>query len=301
MDNLVQLTVSGLSLGILYALVAIGFAVLLQATGHFNMLPGALVLLGAYLTYQFHMLMGLGFVLAVVLAVIICSALGMAGERFLFSRLGGKGHKSIEHLAVLLVSLGLISVVQAVVISTWGSGTHLIGDPWGLSTWRIGDVAIAWRDVAALALSLVLLAAFYAIIQYTRVGVGMRAMASDPEAARAQGINPHVISVTAWAMCGAASVLAGVILATEIGGGVVPTLDQVAFTALPALILGGVGSLPGCIYGGLVLGLVQTYASGYGSSDFGQGFASALPWVVLIVLLVIRPGGFAKTFDTRKA
>jgi branched-chain amino acid transport system permease protein len=102
-------------------------------------------------------------------------------------------------------------------------------------------------------------------------------------------------------MTASAAVLAGMVLATEIGGGLVPTLDAVAFTALPALILGGLGSLPGCIYGGLVLGLVQTYASGYAPDSLGQGFASALPWIILIVILVVKPGGFAKTFETRKA
>jgi branched-chain amino acid transport system permease protein len=300
-NNFIQLTASGISLGILYALVAIGFAVLLKATGHFNMLPGALVLLGAYLTYQFHVLTGLDFIVSVALAALVCTVLGMLGERFLFSKLSGKGHKSIEHLSVLLVSLGLISIAQAAVVSIWGPLNNLINDPWGLDMVRIGGVAIAVRDIWAVGLSLALLGVFYFVIQHTKVGVGMRAAANDPEAARAQGINPHVISATAWAMCGAASVLAGMMLATEIGGGLVPNLDQIAFTALPALILGGLSSLPGCVYGGLALGMVQTYASGYVPENFGQGFASALPWVVLILLLVVKPGGFAKTLETRRA
>lgn len=301
MSTFIQLTASGVSLGMLYALVAIGFAVLLKATGHFNMLPGALVLLGAYLTYQFHVLNGLGFAISVVLAIILCTGTGVLAERFLFSKLAGKGHRSIEHLAVLLMSLGMISVVQALVISTWGALTHLINDPWGLDVIGFGAVAIAVRDIWAVGLSLALLAVFYYIIQHTKVGVGMRAAANDPEAAQAQGINPHIISATAWAMSGAASVLAGVMLATEIGGGLVPNLDQIAFTALPALILGGLSSLPGCVWGGLALGLLQTYASGYAPASFGQGFSSALPWVVLIIFLMVKPGGFARTLETRKA
>lgn len=301
MNSFIQLTVSGISLGIIYALVAIGFAVLLKATGHFNMLPGAIVVLGAYLTYQFHIVGSLPFFVAVFIAIVVSAALGLMAERFLFSRLSGKGHKSIEHMAVLLLSLGLISVVQALVISFWGSSTKLIGDPWGLSVVRFGDIAIAQRDIWALVLSLALLGIFYYIIQHTKSGVAMRAIASDTGAAKAQGINPHAVSAVAWVMTAAASVLAGVVLATEIGGGLIPTLDAVAFTALPALILGGLGSLPGCIYGGLVLGLVQTYASGYAPDSLGQGFASALPWMILILILVVKPGGFAKTFETRKA
>ncbi|MDQ0821419.1 branched-chain amino acid transport system permease protein [Arthrobacter sp. V4I6] len=301
MNSFIQLTASGVSLGILYALVAIGFAVLLKATGHFNMLPGALVLLGAYLTYQFHVLWKLDFVLAVALAAVGCAALGVLGERFLFSRLSGKGHKSIEHMSVLLVSLGLISIAQAAVVSIWGPLNYLIEDPWGLDVVRLGGIAIAVRDIWCVLLSLMLLGVFYYIIQHTRIGVGMRAAANDPEAARAQGINPHVISATAWAMCGAASALAGMMLSTEIGGGLVANLDQVAFTALPALILGGLSSLPGCVYGGLTLGLAQTYAAGYAPDTFGQGFATTLPWVGLILLLLVKPDGFAKKLETRKA
>src|SRR5690625_1386652 len=301
MDNFIQLTISGLSLGSLFALVAIGFAILLKATGHFNLLPGALVMLGAYLTYQFHVVWGWTFFFSVIGAVVLCSLLGLVLDRLLFNGLGGKGHSAIEHLAVLLVSMGMLSIVQALVVSIWTSNTLLINDPWGLSVVRWGSISIAQRDIWSLGLALILLTIFYFVIQKTNVGVGMRALAEDPEAARAQGINPRTVGVAAWMMCGSASVLAGVMLATEIGGGLVPTLDQIAFTALPARFIGGIGSLPGCIYGGLALGLVQTFAAGYAGSSFGQGFATAVPWAVLILLLVLRPSGLAKSLESRKA
>jgi len=301
MDNFIQLTISGLSLGSLFALVAIGFAILLKATGHFNLLPGALVMLGAYLTYQFHVLWAWPFFVSVFVSVIVCSVLGLFTDRLLFNRLGSKGHSAIEHLAVLLVSMGILSIVQALVVSVWTSNTFLINDPWGLSVIRWGSISVAQRDIWSLGLAMVLLTVFFFVIQKTNVGVGMRALAEDAEAARAQGINPRTVGIAAWLMCGAASVLAGVMLATEIGGGLVPTLDQIAFTALPALIIGGIGSLPGCIYGGLALGLVQTFAAGYAGSSFGQGFATAVPWAVLILLLVLRPSGLAKSLESRKA
>src|SRR5699024_5469840 len=149
-------------------------------------------------------------------------------------------------------------------------------DPWGLSVIRWGGISIAQRDIWSLGLAIVLLSIFYIVIQKTNVGVGMRALAEDTEAARAQGINPRSVSVAAWLMCGSASVLAGVMLATEIGGGLVPTLDQIAFTALPALIIGGIGSLPGCIYCSLALVLVKTFAYGYAGLCFCQGFVTAV-------------------------
>jgi branched-chain amino acid transport system permease protein len=96
-------------------------------------------------------------------------------------------------------------------------------------------------------------------------------------------------------------VLAGIMLGTEVGGGVTPTLDQVAFAALPALILGGADSLVGCVAGGIVLGLLQSYGAGYAPAGLGQGFSDALPWMVLIVILVIRPTGLFGSREIRRA
>jgi branched-chain amino acid transport system permease protein len=301
MSTFLQLTVSGIALGCLLALVALSFVIVLKATGVFNLLQGAFVLLGAYLVYNAQVTWGLPFVAAILVAVLICASAGIVLDRFAFSGMARRGTGEIGVLAILLAAIGLLTVSQALVVSIWGPLTLSIDDPWGLDTVRFGSVAVTTRDLAVILISLVLLGAFYLLIQRTRIGVAMRATASDSEAARAQGINPTVVSSVAWGCAAVAGVLAGAMFATEVGGGVVPTLDAVAFAALPALILGGAGSLVGCVAGGIVLGLLQTYAAGYAPDSFGTGFASTVPWILMILLLVVKPTGLLGTREIRRA
>lgn len=301
MDTFVQILVSGIALGFLYALVSLSFVVLLKATGHFNLLPGSFVLLGAYSLYQLHQNMGLDFWAALVLAIVIVAALGMVIHYVIFQRIDRRADQHAAGLAVLLVTIGLLSLSQATAVSSWGAEVLLLGDPWGLQTIRIGNVGIALRDLWVIGLSVTVLLVFWLIIQHTRIGVGMRALASDHQAAFVQGISPRTVAPYAWLMSAAAAVTAGVLMATEAGGGLRPTLDVVAFTALPALILGGIRSLPGCVAGGLLLGLLQQLAAGYAPPAFGQNFATVLPWIIMIIVLLVRPRGLFATREFRRA
>lgn len=301
MTTFVQILLSGVALGFLYALVSLSFVVLLKATGHFNLLPGSFVLLGAYSLFQLHQNMGVNFWLALALAIIIIAALGLVIHYLIFQRIDRAAEGHAAGLAILLVTIGLLSLSQATAVSSWGAEVMLLGDPWRLRTALIAGVSISQRDIWVIVLSLIVLAVFYMVMQHTRVGIGMRALASDPQAAFVQGINPRRVAPYAWLMSAGAAVIAGVLMATEAGGGLRPTLDVVAFTALPALILGGIRSLPGCAVGGLVLGILQQLAAGYAPSGLGQGFATVLPWLIMIVVLLVRPSGLFATREFRRA
>lgn len=301
MNTFIQIMISGVALGFLYALVSLSFVVLLKATGHFNLLPGSFVLLGAYATFELHTGAGLNFWLALALAIVIVSAIGLAIHYVIFQRIDRQATTSAAGLAILLVTIGLMSLSQATAVSAWGSDVLLMGDPWGLTVYQFGGVNISQRDIWVIGLSIAVLLVFYIVMQHTRVGVGMRALASDAQAAFVQGISPRRVAPVAWLMSAGAAVLAGVLMATEAGGGLRPSLDVVAFTALPALILGGIRSLPGCVAGGLLLGIVQQLALGYAPSAFGQGFATVLPWIIMIVVLLVRPSGLFATREFRRA
>ena len=301
MTTFIQLTASGLALGSLYALVSISFVVLIKATGRFNLLPGTFITLGAYLVYQFSAVWGVPFFVAIGLSIIAITLLGVVIQRFLLDPIDRRSSQSTAGLAVLLVTIGLLSISQAIIITIWGADTLTIGDPWGLDTVRIAGVALTQRDIWIIFVSAAILLVFWWVMQQTRVGVAMRALATDMEAALVQGINPRRVAPVAWLLSAGAAVVAGTMMATEAGGGLRPTLDLVAFTALPALILGGIRSLPGCVVGGLVLGLVQIYALGYAPSSWGEGFAATLPWFILIIILMVRPGGLVSSRDFRRA
>jgi branched-chain amino acid transport system permease protein len=273
----------------------------MKATGVFNLLQGAFVLFGAYLTYDAHITFGLPFPIGIGLAIIVCAGGGILLDRYVFARVTSGGNTGSGLFAVLLLAIGILTIAEALVVAVWGPLTLSLNDPWALNTVTVAGVSLTTRDLSVIAISLVLLAAFWYLIARTRIGIAMRAMASDPEAARAQGINPNVVSAVAWGCAAVAGVLAGIMLGTEVGGGVTPTLDQVAFAALPALILGGADSLVGCVAGGVVLGLLQSYGAGYAPAGLGQGFSEALPWMILILILVIRPTGLFGSREIRRA
>jgi branched-chain amino acid transport system permease protein len=302
MSDFIQLVVSGVALGCLYALVALSFVIVLRATGVFNIVQGGVVLFAAYLTYNFHVSWGLPFGVALLLTVVFSSVVLVGLDRVLFRPItnrGGAGHGSF--FAVLLVGVGLLSVAEGLVIAIWGSQPLSLNDPWGLSKISLGSVSLTSRDLSVIGITLVVLLAFWFLLQRTRTGVAMRAVASDPEAARVQGINPAVVSTVAWILATIAAVLAGVMLGTEVGGGINSTIDQISFLALPALILGGAGSIGGCVLGGIVLGVLQSVAAGYAPASFGSGFGQVVPWVVMIIILVIRPSGLLGSREVRRA
>lgn len=301
MGTFVQILISGIALGFLYALVSLSFVVLLKATGHFNLLPGSFVLLGAYTTYQLHQNLRIEFWSALALAIVVIAALGLTIHYVIFQRIDRRASEHAAGLAILLVTIGLLSLSQATAVSAWGAEVLLLGDPWGLTTLRIGGVSISQRDVWVILLSILVLLVFWFVMQHTRIGVGMRALASDHQAAFVQGISPRRVAPFAWLMSAGAAVIAGVLMATEAGGGLKPTLDIVAFTALPALILGGIRSLPGCVAGGLVLGIVQQLALGYAPEALGKGFSTVLPWIIMIIVLLVRPRGLFATREFRRA
>jgi branched-chain amino acid transport system permease protein len=299
MTNFLQLTASGIALGCLYALVALGFIVVIKATGVFNLMQGGFVLLGAYLTYNAHNTWHLVFPVAVAVAVVLCAAVAVTAELLLFRRLARAGPHGL--LGAVLLGLGLLIVTQALVTEIWGDTPLLLGDPFGLESVRVAGVAVTQRDLWVMGLSAALLAGFWYLFQRTRLGVAMRAFASDREAALAQGISPTLVASLSWAIAATVGVLAGVMLGSEVGGGVTVTLGQVAFAALPALILGGAGSVLGAVVGGIVLGLAHQYAAGYAPVGLGQGFGQALPFGVMILILVARPRGLFGAEEVRRA
>jgi branched-chain amino acid transport system permease protein len=295
-SGFLQLSVSGIALGALYGLVALGFVIVLASSGVLNLMHGGFVLLGAYLVYNAHNTWGLPFPIAVLVAAAMCAAVGVLLEGLVVRRLG-----SHAHLAGLLVTLGLLYVTEPLVTAIWGYDQLNLGDPWALNTIALGDVRLTERDIAVISITAAVFAGFFALFRFSELGVAMRAAASDREAAFAQGISPRVVMGVAWGVAGVVGTLAGLLLATAAGGGVRPELAQVGLAALPAIILGGLDSPIGAVVGGLVMGLAQQYAAGYAPDWLGQGFSEVMPYLVMTLLLLLRPHGLFGTKAVRRA
>lgn len=292
-----QLTASGLALGCLYALIALGFVIILKSSGILSLYQGGFLLLGAYMTYQLHVKWGAPFVLAVLAVTIGIAALGVALEFVVIRRLRG----SAAEFAVVLVTIGLLYATQSLVAATWGYTPLNMDDPWGLKNVHLGSVAVSYRDIWVVASTAVVLAVFFILFKYSRIGIAMRAAASDREAAYAQGISPNLVMGVSWAFAGMLGALAGVALGTAAAGGITVGLDQASFAALAPVIFGGLISPAGAVIGGLVVGLAQLYASGYAPASFGDGFATVMPYIVLFIVLLIRPHGLLGKPEVRRA
>ena len=284
-----ELVVKGLALGSVYALVALGFVVVFKATGVINFAQGALLLLGAYLTSAAAVGWGLPFPLAVVVAALGAVAFALVVERLVVRRLAGR-----PAVAVVMATLGVAIVADQVVTMVWGFGPRHVGDPWGAGSVRVAGLVLSQVDVAALVVGTATVAGLAAFFRGTRLGLALRAAASDAEAAAALGIRPATVSRAAWALAATVATVAGVLLASG-PGAAVPNLGEQALRAFPAVVLGGFVSLGGALAGGLVIGVVEVLTARY-----APGQELVVPYLAMLAVVLVRPDGLFGTREARR-
>jgi branched-chain amino acid transport system permease protein len=297
MDEFLQLTFAGVALGSRYALVALGFVVIYRATGVINFAQGGLVALGAYFAFQATQRWDLPFVLAVLFALAASALLGVLVERLILRRMVGQ-----PAFAVVMITIGVLFVIEQMIPTLWGPGSHNLGDPWGIDTVGAGGITLAVSDLWTIGLTALALGAFFAFFRLSRYGLAMRAAAFDQEAALAQGISVNRVVAISWAIAGMVAALAGVTLSAG-ATGVDPTLSFIALAAFPAMILGGLDSPGGAVVGGLVIGVTQTLTAGYQPDIapwLGNTFHVVMPYVVMVLVLLIRPYGLFGTPEVRR-
>ena len=291
MTELLQSLLRGLGSGSVYALLAVGFVIIYKSTRVISFAQPALMLTGAVLVS--YLAVEVNFYLAVVLGAALVALLALLIERLALRPMVGK-----PVFVVAIITLGVDIVVRVVVNSFIGREVRQVGDPWGLDTVSIGSVAVETRYLAMMATTAVLVTALFAFFRYSRIGLAMRATALDQEVALAQGISVGTVFALSWAIAGALAAVAGMFVGT--GAGIDQQTWIVALIALPAIILGGLDSVPGAVVGGLGIGVVQSLVGTYQGSYapwLGQNFAVVAPYVVMLLVLLIRPYGL---FGTRE-
>ncbi|HVM40444.1 MAG TPA: branched-chain amino acid ABC transporter permease [Acidimicrobiia bacterium] len=297
MDRFLQLVFEGSALGAQYALVALGFVVIYRATGVINFAQGGFVLLGAYLTYNFGTTWDLPFPVAVALAMLGGALVGAATEALILRRMVGQ-----PVFAVIMITIGLLFIIQQVVTSVWGFDNLNLGDPWGIQSTELGDIVVSHRAIWTLILASVVLAGFFAMFRWTNLGVSMRATALDQEAALAQGISARRVFAVSWAIAGAVAALAGITVAAG-AAQLSPAVDLIALRAFPAMILGGLDSPGGAVVGGVVIGVTQQLTAGYQplhAEWLGTNFHLVMPYVVMVLILLVRPYGLFGTPEVHR-
>jgi branched-chain amino acid transport system permease protein len=269
----------------MYALVALGFVLIYKATSVVNFAQGDLMMFGGYIAAALIVLYGLPLTVALPVLLGSMVVLGFIIERGVLRPLVGQ-----QVISVVMVTIGLAQVFQGLAAMLWGAQTKNIPLPVRLDPYVIWQIYISPVNLLAAIVSGVFLVAFVWFFRRSRMGIAMRAVANDQQAAMAVGINVQFVFALSWAIAGVAAALGGVLWGNLIG--VDTQLALVGLKVFPAVILGGLDSIPGAIVGGLLIGAIESVAAGYVDPYVGGGTKDFLPYVVMIVALMIRPYGF---------
>jgi branched-chain amino acid transport system permease protein len=294
MTQVLELLISGLSLGCIYALIAMGFVIVFKATNVVNFAHVSVLMLGAFLVARWHD--SLGFVGAVLAASGACAVaaalLDLVFVRALRRRGGG-----IDALAILTIGLNILLGTEL----SRAVGTDILpsGAPWGSDATHLLGIAVPQTRVAAAVVASVLMVAFWAAFTFSDWGVALRSAAADREIAALMGIRLTRVAAAAWALAGALAAISGAFFTSFPAAGVDNATNLLALTAIPAAVVGGLDSTAGAIVGGLLIGVATTFAAGYQDNIafLGRGLSEVVPYVVLLLVLLWRPSGL---FGTRE-
>ena len=285
MTQFLQLLFQGFALGCVYALVALGFTVIYRASQVINFAQGGMLLIGAYLVSVLAVGVKLPFVVAAIVAIILLAGGGVLFQMLVLRRVIGQ-----PVFVLVMITIGASIAIDAAIPAIFGGNPRVLGDPWGSSAARVGGVTLAWVQIWSIGATVVILALFFAFDRFSRYGLAMRATAADEEAAAAVGVPVRRVYAVAWAIAGGVAAVGGLFLAGY-PNSPNPSLGNVALNAFPAIILGGLESPPGAVIGGIVIGIVEVLTSGYAPSSLGANFADVAPYILMIVVLLIRPYG----------
>jgi len=297
MTQFLEAVINGACVGAAYSLVGLGFVIIYKATGVLNFAEGGMMLFGAYMAYNAHVTWGIPWYVSMAIAVAAGALLGAILEETALRFLVGQ-----PVFAQIMVTIGLLFIIQEGLNLVWGGDALNMNDPWGLSTVTIFGAIVSWAYIWRLILAAIALTAFFLFFRYSRFGTAMRATAADQEAAMAQGISPNRVYLAAWAISGACAALAGISFTTG-SAQLQPTVQYVALAAFPAIILGGLDSPGGAVVGGLTVGILQNLAAQYVPQYFswlGNGFDAVVPYLALLIILLVKPYGLFGTKEVRR-
>jgi branched-chain amino acid transport system permease protein len=277
-----QLIVSGLAVGSLYALAALGFVVIYKATDIMNFAHGEAMMVGAFVCY---MLVGLNipFLWAVLISAVFAMVLGLITERLVLRPMIGEAQ-----FAVVMVTIGLSIFLRSVSGIIFGHDNKVFPSPFSQVAINFKGLVLSHTHLWAMLVSGCMMILFFLFFKYSRSGLAMRGVANDQDTAMLMGISVKRIFALSWGLSFAIGAVAGIFLANvmvlNIG------LSLVAIKAFPAVVLGGLESIPGAIIGGLVIGVLEALVGGYLDQTL-PGVKDLTAFIVLFLVLMIRPYG----------
>ena len=280
-----QLVINGLVVGSVYALVALGFVIIFKSTSVVNFAQGEFLLLGAYISLAVVGQYNVPFWVALIITLIFSVVLGMLIERLILRPMIGE-----PVISVIMVTLGLSSVLKAIVQGIWGTDTRPFPEIFPSTPVQIGPLPVSQGYIYSVVCVAILLLLFTLFFKYSRAGIAMRATAFSQQVAMSMGISVRRMFALAWAIAAVVSAIGGILLG-GVRGGVDAALAAIGLKVIPVVILGGLDSIIGAIVGGLLVGVLENLAGGYLDPLFGGGVKEVAPFVVLVLILMIKPYG----------
>jgi branched-chain amino acid transport system permease protein len=280
--EVLQLLVSGLANGCVYGLVALGFVLIYKATEAVNFAQGDFMMLGAFVTLGFvnPEYAGLPFWLALPLVFLVMGAIGYLVDLTLLRAVFGQ-----SQTAIIILTIALGFVIRFATGAIWGHEPQSLISPLAGGDLRFAGVVLAVVDLAVILVTVVLTLLLWQFFRHTRVGLAMQAASQNQMAAYYMGIPVRRVQGMVWALAGVVAAVAGILYASK--GAIDPSAGFIGIKAFAAAVIGGFGSLPGALLGGLIVGVIEPFAARY----MAPGYSQIAPYALLILVLLFRPHG----------
>jgi branched-chain amino acid transport system permease protein len=280
-----QLVVTGLAQGMVYALIAIGFVIILKCSEVFNIAQGHFVLIGGYLGYTFLVPFGLPIWAALGMAIVTAIIMGLLIERLILRPLLGE-----PVLAVIMATIALATILGGLATLLWGGEYKTYHGLLPSISLKIGAVSLPSESLIALIVSIICVAILMLLFLYTKIGLAMRATAEDLQVVQSLGIRATTVYAVSWIIACVVGVIGGILLGGVSGAHI--ELANIGIKAFAVVLLGGVNSIGGAIAAGIILGMLENVAAGYLDPLLpGGGLAQVFPFLVMIIVLIFRPYG----------
>jgi branched-chain amino acid transport system permease protein len=284
MELFLMTITSGVMVGGIYALIALGWVLIYKCSGVLNLAMGEMTLIGAYVSLTFYS-MGIPFLMALFLSLIVGLVLGILTERIFLDKLIGE-----PVLTVIMVTVGLSFFFKGTVELIWGTDTRVFTPPvFSIEPIHIGPVIVGQAYLWSFVAAIILLIVFVCFFKYTRWGLAMQATADDEMAALSLGVSARFVYAAAWAIAFMAAGVGGTLLGNINGLNI--SVGHLGLLVLPAVVLGGLNSVPGAIVGGIVIGIFQNLCGAYLDKYFPGGVKEVAPFVFMVIFLLFKPHG----------
>jgi branched-chain amino acid transport system permease protein len=282
---LLQLVVTGFAQGMVYALVALGFVIVLKCSKAFNVAQGQFVMIGGYLGYTLLGVLHLPVWISLIMAIAVAIIMGLIVERLIVRPMVGK-----PVLAIIMVTMGLATLLDAVAVFFWGSQYYTYHGLLPTINLHVGEISVPPEILIGIMVSILAVAILMIFFRYTRIGLAMRATAEDEQVVQVAGIKVTMVYAISWAIAWVVGIIGGILLGGQ--GGVTIQMENVGLKALAVVLLGGIDSVEGAVVAGIMLGMLENIAAGYLDPLLpAGGLAAVFPFIVMIIVLIFKPYG----------